>query len=248
MHMRNALTYVTIGVIVVSIGGIGFYLEFTDSSASSGGLNAVKSSSSFDKISEEGEVDIRSYDIGGNTISLSKESNYPYDWSAKNIGNKNSTFAMAVDFADFKEEESRLVFVNSSKSAHIYQLQDKSIISNISGIRLVNEIMQTENERQRNQACSNSNITIEHASMTSESFSVKLSVSGNGLARWIHVDVNLNGERIEKDEVIDAGESQSFNFKQVESLEKIEEVSISTHESDSCNFDKKTLSELPVKN
>lgn len=230
-------------IVLGLVGGLGYYLGTSGGSESSDALEAVKSSSSFEKISEEGEVDIRSYNISGETVSKSEESDYPYNWTAEGLGGKKSTFILAVDFAGFAEEESRLVIAKSSSSAHIYQLQDGEVINDISALGLLGQVRQAENERERKQACRNSNVSVTEASINEGGFSVQLSASGD-LARWIQVKVNTEGENFEKDELIGAGGNETFEFEEVQGLENVESIELSSFESDPCETER-TISELP---
>ena len=243
--MSKASIYVSVLLIAaVSVGGLGYYLGTMDSSGGSEGLEAVKSSSSFDKLSDDGEVDIRSYKIGSETISVSEDSDYPYNWTSEGLGNKRSTFVLAADFASFKEVESRLVIANSSRGAHIYQLQGEDILNDISGARLLSEVNQARESSEESEICSESTVSVERASIVDGSFSVDISVSGE-LARWIHLDLELDSETVEKDGIIDPSETKTFTYDQVERVGDVESISLSADQADDCSLER-TIAELPV--
>lgn len=228
----------------MSFGGAGLYFGTMDSSNNSEGLESIKSTSSFERISEETEVEIRKYDIGEKIVSLSKESDYPYNWSAKDLGDKKSTFILAVDFAGFREAESRLVIVNSSKGAHIYQLQSEKIVKDVSGARLLSEVNQNEEKDEQKEVCRGSTVSFERASMADDAFSVEVSVTGE-IARWIHVSIQLNGGSEEKDRIIEPSETSEFIFENIDKVEQVNEIVLTEDSADDCNTDKK-ITDIPL--
>jgi len=240
---KGELTIPVIPVLLalILIGGLGFYLLASGGASESEGLEAVKNTESFQELQQEGEVQLRTYNITSETVSFSRESDYPYNWTGSSIGNRRSTFTLAADFASFDQIESTMVLANNSRSAYIYQLEDGKVTNTVSGLELMNEINQKEAEQERREACRASEITVEEASVQGEELSVNVSNTGGGLTRWVYANVTTGGDKLKDDKIIGQGESYEFTFEEIDA-ENMEQIDL---KSEKCGYSE-TINQLPV--
>ena len=239
---KGELTIPVVPVLLalILIGGLGFYLLTSGESSESEGLEAVKNTESFQKLQQEGEVQLRTYNITSETVSFSQRSDYPYNWSGSGIGDRRSTFTLAADFANFDQIESTMVLANNSRSAYIYQLEDGKVTNTVSGLKLMNELNQEEVEREKRETCRASEITVEEASVQGGELSVNLS-NTEELARWVYVNVTTDGDKLKDDTIIGQGESYEFIFEEVDA-DNVERINLN---SKRCGY-RETINQLPV--
>ena len=230
---------VLIGIIL--IGGLGFYLLTNSSDSGSKELEAVKNTESFQKLQQEGEVQVKTYNITRETVSFSQENDPPYNQSTNSIEDRRSTFTLATDFADFNQIESRMVLANNSRSTYIYQLEDGEVTNTVSGMELVKKVNQKEMEQEKQEACRTSEITVKEASVQDEQLSVNVSNTNGELARWVYVNVTTGGDKLKENEVIGQGESFEFMFEEIDT-ENIEQINLN---SKKCGY-RETINQLPV--
>lgn len=237
---------VTIPVIpvllaLILIGGLGFYILTGSGSPSSEHIEAVKNTESFEELEQEGEVQVRSYNITQEDVSFSQRSDFPYNWSSSDLEDRRSVFTMAVDFTGFDQVESTLVFANNSRSAYIYQLENGDVTNTVSGLELISEVNEKETGLAKRKACRASEITVEETSVQGEQLSVNVSNRGGKMARWVYINVTADGEKFKEDDVIDGNQSHEFSFEDIET-EKVEQIDLN---SDKCGYSE-TINQLPV--
>lgn len=249
--LKGEMVVPVIPVVLVAFAalGLGFFLF-----QGSGGddvpetVELVQGSESYRLMAENGDPSFTIYEIDEQALQYSRNNDFPYNFSG--VEEPVPTFTTVVDLANFSEEESRLLMVNTTVRAHIYQINSKNeTINNISASELAGELYERRNEMERKRMCSSVSINFTSREIEEYEFSLpKVQIANFGNSTYsgdIQMELKLeNGQtRTEYKYDLPADAIYNFDFSPLTDLEKVQKATLRPL---NCPKQEKTITDFSV--